>query len=1094
MPEAPTLPAPGSSAATSKPTGQRPQALPVETVDVAVIGADIAGLVAALAASKANPQARVTLFDTASEPPAENDGGVLLSVNGLRALKSLDAGLYGRLVTELTSSVHESLFFDMEGQMVRRTPLGQPGNGGAAVAAAAGSAAAAAASRGQRVSSRRKAALAAANAARASAEPDPASPPLLVGLHELREALLDALPPEVEIFGRHHLRDIEAGAGSGSSTLLRFALSPSASAPAVRTVRAKLVIGADGPGSAVRNLQFDTVMSAEQPNGSPAPVESAAPAIISSGAEQQPSSPSAAPAQPQPQPQPQQPPARIVWRGRFTLRPRDPDCARLRNFTTATRTWIDLCAAPGTERVAWLSPAGPNTFVWSASCPAQLLAGRGLPDVAPQGVAEWGKDSPYWRCVAMFEDFPQDFFSAMRTTAASAVVEAAVPRPAPPAATSAAAAALAAPWQWFSGAAALVGDAVYGRAGASLAVDDVASTALNLVLEDAAVLGTCVRQHGMTQRALAEYGRMRASRVSGMLALPLSSPERARLRDAVFLPQQQQQQVQAAAAAPAVATPAVQAPVPAAVADAAPVVAAAAAALATPAAAPVTAKEEVRVLPVPVVAEAANDGSAGSAPAAPQPPMVDLSRPSGGASRTPPGSVDLPGLEPLTPPSAAPQTPVFSRPSGGAGRFAPGASAAAAAEAVAVGTAATSSPPVVAGSAPVEAVVPAYSVATTPAAVWEVLLGLRPAAAAAAGIPAADASAAAAAGADAETAAQAYCSMGTPTAVWQALLLSPAAAHDTLASHPYDPTESPSLAWMALLGRAPVPTPAPAPAPAVTSPAPARAAAPPPGSPARPATAPASPSVVRPAKAPAPAPGTPLPRPVGTSFAPAAPAAAVPAVDPNTLLPKPVLKKPVAAAAPAAAASPAATPPAAMPSSSAAGQSGGGAPVGTSFHSVATEASAPTAVAAAPAEQQQQQQQAAPAPSARARRPAGADGKARGAARRERRPAAPVTPASGGAPRTTRGQVRAVKAAAAAAGAAKAAVNMTVHLGAAAALGGAMASAAHGVPVDAVVHGVTHGAVAGVAQVNQFWDSLNSLTLASSSLSSIDVSSSVDMA
>ena len=93
-----------------------------------------------------------------------------------------------RLVTELTSSVHESLFFDMEGQLVRRTPLGQPAGG--AAGGAAGSS-----SRGQRITSRRKTVVAAANAARAAAEPDPTSPPLLVGLHELREALLDALPP-----------------------------------------------------------------------------------------------------------------------------------------------------------------------------------------------------------------------------------------------------------------------------------------------------------------------------------------------------------------------------------------------------------------------------------------------------------------------------------------------------------------------------------------------------------------------------------------------------------------------------------------------------------------------------------------------------------------------------------------------------------------------------------------------------------------------------------------------------------------------------------------------------------------------------------
>ena len=137
--------------------------------------------------------------------------------------------------------------------------------------------------------------------------------------------------------------------------------------------------------SYVSLLQFDTVMSTESsPAAADTTTATSSPSV--SAAQQQASPTPAPPAQAQ-----QQAPARIVWRGRFTLRPRDPDCARLRNFTTATRTWIDLRAAPGTERVAWLSPAGPNTFVWSASCPVQLLAGRGLPEAAPQGVADWGK-------------------------------------------------------------------------------------------------------------------------------------------------------------------------------------------------------------------------------------------------------------------------------------------------------------------------------------------------------------------------------------------------------------------------------------------------------------------------------------------------------------------------------------------------------------------------------------------------------------------------------------------------------------------------------------------------------------------------------
>lgn len=39
----------------------------------------------------------------------------------------------------------------------------------------------------------------------------------------------------------------------------------------------------------------------------------------------------------------------------------------------------------GCERVATLTPAGPNTFVWTASCPAQMLASRGLAAVQEPG-------------------------------------------------------------------------------------------------------------------------------------------------------------------------------------------------------------------------------------------------------------------------------------------------------------------------------------------------------------------------------------------------------------------------------------------------------------------------------------------------------------------------------------------------------------------------------------------------------------------------------------------------------------------------------------------------------------------------------------
>ncbi|GIL60554.1 hypothetical protein Vafri_15101, partial [Volvox africanus] len=558
-----------------------------DVIDAAIIGSDVSGLAAALAVSKAIPGARVMLYDTASEPPTACDGGVLLSVNGLRALKALDINLYKRITSELASPLHEALWFDLEGELVRRAPLGQPG---AAALRAAGipssSGLGTVGGRRRKLSTR---SLQTGNKT-AVTEPDPTSFPLVVSLHDLREALSEALPDEVQIFGRHYVSGVETCAGGGGGgegsggMVLRFAASPGG-AP-VRTVRTKLLVGADGPNSAVKRLQFDTLP------------------------EQRP-----------------QPAGRIVWRGRFTLRQRDPDFARLRNFTTASRTWLDLRTSPSAERSATLTPAGPNTYVWSASCPASLLVDRGLQDA---------RASPYWRCMAMFEDFPQDFFAALRATAASAVVEYCICRPL----TTSAAANLAAPWQWFSGSSALVGDAVY-----SLPVDDVSSTAVNLTLEDAAVLGACSAQYGLTQRALQEYARHRGPRVSAMLAAPASSTERARLRDAPFLPHSLKVIDTDVGNDDFSLTSTVEAAVDSA--------AAATAAVASPS----QPLEEV-------LAWAAAAATTGSAPPRDviNPSLAASGRPSGGASRTA-TPVDIPGVFPISPVSG-PSSPFFSRPSG----------------------------------------------------------------------------------------------------------------------------------------------------------------------------------------------------------------------------------------------------------------------------------------------------------------------------------------------------------------------------------------------------------------------------------------------
>jgi hypothetical protein len=182
-----------------------------------------------------------------------------------------------------------------------------------------------------------------------------------------------------------------ASAGEAGGLALRFALS--AGGPPVHTVLVRrLLLGADGPASAVRRLAFDAPPTrSSSASSTPTTAPTTTPTVTA-----------ASPSAPEP--------ARLVWRGRFTLRDRDVDPASLRRFMTATRTWLDLRAPRGAERSAWLSPAGKGTWVWSASCPAAALAGRAL--AAPPGAGGGaagvsGGGSPYWRCLAAFEDFPQ---------------------------------------------------------------------------------------------------------------------------------------------------------------------------------------------------------------------------------------------------------------------------------------------------------------------------------------------------------------------------------------------------------------------------------------------------------------------------------------------------------------------------------------------------------------------------------------------------------------------------------------------------------------------------------------------------------------
>ncbi|EFJ50495.1 hypothetical protein VOLCADRAFT_103955 [Volvox carteri f. nagariensis] len=960
----------------------------LDSIDVAVIGADVAGLAAALAACRAIPGARVMLYDTALEPPTARDGGVLLSVNGLRALKALDANLYNRIATELSSPILEALWFDLEGELVRRTPLGQPSTISAAALTVRGGGASNKSRR--RVAARRLVPKPSAGGNPVTPDPTPSAPPLVISLYDLQEALSEALPEEVQIYARHHLTQIEAcsssgGGVGGSSMMLRFAASRNG-AP-VRAVRTRVLVGADGPKSAVKRLQFDSP----------------------------------------PELQHSHPSDQIVWRGRFTLRPRDPDFARLRNFSTACRTWVDLRAAPGADRTATLSPAGPNTYVWSASCPATLLENRGLRKSNEA-------DAPYWRCLAMFEDFPQDFYAALRATSATAVVEYDTCRQPTPSA----AAGLAAPWQWFSGPAALVGDAVY-----SLPVDDASSTALNLALEDAAVLGASVAQYGLTTRALQEYARQRGPRVSAILAAPPSAPERVRLREALFLPQTPTSTLPPAAVAAAPAVAADNLSLSSTVAAAVDSAAAAAAAVSSP---------TQPLAEILANAAAAAGASASASAAATASPLGGLQqaaaapvRPYGGAARAvPPGPAPTALPQPTL---SGPSSPIFSRPSGTAE------------EATAVAASLAGAGP--SSAAASAAKLPPYEASSSPSNVWNSLMpthGSSPAG-----------------GSDAAPALERklreYCSAGTPLTVWQALLgAAPGKVHDLLASLPYNAAETPALVWMSLVRSK--------------------------------AASSSSPSTLPDAAANAVANATSV---SGSHDAVPAASGSVAAGgshgSPCTLLPRPVLKqKPAAGSAAAAYA-------AALPEEpSSAVQSQGVTGVvadGSSLPSSSPSATPPSSpqrlvsAAAVPAEATASTSRLEPPRRRRLRsqagpvsgRWAGGDGggsdggKAATRYGKSRRSAAASAAASAASSPSVAAAAGPSKPKAKGPAAAAAAAKMTVSLSAAAALGGVIgaAGAGHMPMVDVATALHTHGAVA------QFWEELNNLTLSSASLSSIDL-------
>ncbi len=482
-----------------------------------------------------------------------------------------------------------------------------------------------------------------------------------------------------------------------------------------------------------------------------------------------------------------------------------------------------------------------------------------------------------------------------------------------------------------------------------------------------------------------EYAHARGPRVSSLLGLPPTSPERARLRSAPFLP------------TPPVTATMITAPA------AAP-------------SAPTAEGEAAPATPTPTLAAATTEEAPTGAPAPAPAPATDtllLDRPAGGASQL--------GSLPLTTQDEAAQlaevgtsSPLSKAPAAAL------TAASAPTSPDASDSSSTTSNSVMPVASPVAtpAPVPSYSVAATPRAVWQQLL-------AAASLddllgPGPSADAAVTTSASGSAARWQYCAVETPSGVWQALLPSASTAAASPSPVPFDAAATPQRVWAALLSRSSAATP--------------------------PAFPPPSPS--------------PKPSPAAASAA---------AEADNGLLPRPTPRRrdrdPQRSRTPS------------PPSSNSSNTS----------PTAAAPSDAPTAGPTAGA--------ANPSPPASPEKPTGRRGGAKGGGKgskghRHAKGGGRKEQRSGGA----RAGVRAV-AQLAAKGASATMSTVTASLGAAAAIGTVLGGASGGHMVDphtalAVGHGAAAalGHVGGVApSVAAFWEDLNTLTMASASLSSMDV-------
>ncbi|KAF8060567.1 Zeaxanthin epoxidase [Scenedesmus sp. PABB004] len=191
----------------------------------------------------------------------------------------------------------------------------------------------------------------------------------------------------------------------------------------------------------------------------------------------------------------------VVWRARIPK----PD------FLPAARTmwWVPRGGVMPGAVLAVLIPVPGGDAVWQCHCPIDLMRSKGLAFDSAVGEAASshaanardGGATAKERCLAAFAELPAAFRDVVAATPAESITEHGLYQRT----------AETIPDVWGRGMVTLAGDAAH-----TAYVD---GTGLALSLEDAAVLGACVRDGGLTEAALRSYEAARVPRVREVFSL-----------------------------------------------------------------------------------------------------------------------------------------------------------------------------------------------------------------------------------------------------------------------------------------------------------------------------------------------------------------------------------------------------------------------------------------------------------------------------------------------------------------------------------------------------------------------------------------------